>query len=189
MNIQMEYYFPTPIGVVDTEINTVLAKEYVLQLKEKKSSVLISNNGGWQSPPLQLDEIHNTPLQTIVEKLFEIFEKVNESFPANKVNNIGSIWLNVNNKGNSNHKHLHARSVWSGSFYIAAPENCGNFVAERADNAELVWLMDNQTPATTVSAQFQPKEGRLVFFPSWMPHLVLPSQSDQERISLSFNFM
>ena len=33
-----------------------------------------------------------------------------------------------------------------------------------------------------------PKENMLVIFPSWVPHAVEINLSDEERISLSFNF-
>ena len=39
-------------------------------------------------------------------------------------------------------------------------------------------------PINTIS----PKENMLVVFPAWVPHAVEINLSDEERISLSFNF-
>ena len=183
--IEIKSMFSTPLGVVDTSIDTSLIKEYVLALNYE--SVNKSNLGGWQSPQLTQADIENTPLEVIVKTILEVFGQVNNAFPTNSVNVISNMWLNVNKKGNSNCRHTHGRSTWSGTFYISTPKDCGNFVAERADNADLVWNMDNKSEFTTVSNQIEPKEGLLIFFPSWMPHLVLPSNSDKPRISLSFN--
>jgi uncharacterized protein (TIGR02466 family) len=36
---------------------------------------------------------------------------------------------------------------------------------------------------------YQPIAGRLIMFPSWLNHCVDPNQSDDIRISVSFNFL
>jgi uncharacterized protein (TIGR02466 family) len=33
----------------------------------------------------------------------------------------------------------------------------------------------------------QPEEGTLIVFPSWLNHLVLPNEGEEERISIAFN--
>ena len=36
---------------------------------------------------------------------------------------------------------------------------------------------------------YDPKAGRLIMFPSWLNHCVDPNESNDIRISVSFNFM
>ena len=38
-------------------------------------------------------------------------------------------------------------------------------------------------------AHFEPIAGRLIMFPSWLTHAVDPNESNEIRISVSFNFM
>jgi len=37
--------------------------------------------------------------------------------------------------------------------------------------------------------QVEPKEGRLVLFPSWLTHRVSVNRTDEERISIAFNLV
>jgi len=46
---------------------------------------------------------------------------------------------------------------------------------------------DTYTPLSGVTARYPPKANRLIMFPSYVPHGVLPSGSQEDRISLSFN--
>ena len=36
---------------------------------------------------------------------------------------------------------------------------------------------------------YEPIAGRLIMFPAWLTHCVDPNQSDDTRISVSFNFL
>jgi len=36
---------------------------------------------------------------------------------------------------------------------------------------------------------YEPKAGRLIMFPSWVTHCVDPNESNDIRISVSFNFL
>ena len=51
--------------------------------------------------------------------------------------------------------------------------------------------MKPEKPPTRLwrETHFEPIAGRLIMFPSWLTHCVDPNESDELRISISFNFM
>ncbi len=44
-------------------------------------------------------------------------------------------------------------------------------------------------PFNTNIHPYQPQEGTLLLFPSWLPHMVEANQSEERRISIAFNVM
>ena len=99
-------------------------------------------------------------------------------------------WWNINNKGDYNHAHHHRDSILSGVYYIDVPdENMGDIHFEREDDAEyfLPRFMPGRNQITAVRASYKPKTGNGLIFPSWVKHSVDGNQSDNPRISMSFN--
>ena len=73
-----------------------------------------------------------------------------------------------------------AYQIWPCLFFVAqgvSTENMGLF-------KKGYHLQGYDYPINTIL----PKENMLVVFPSWVPHAVEINLSDEERISLSFNF-
>ena len=51
-------------------------------------------------------------------------------------------------------------------------------------------MKEGKTPSRLWrETHYEPKAGRLIMFPSWVMHCVDPNQSDDIRISVSFNFL
>lgn len=100
-------------------------------------------------------------------------------------------WANINPKYASNKIHNHANCLFSGVYYVQTPENCGmimfydprptkNFYSPRV----------KEYTAYTADALAHPAEaGTLIIFPSWLDHGVEPNLSEQDRVSLSFNYV
>jgi uncharacterized protein (TIGR02466 family) len=47
--------------------------------------------------------------------------------------------------------------------------------------------LDN-SPLSHMQWEISPKENNIVLFPSWLEHYVSDNESDEDRISISFNF-
>ena len=90
-----------------------------------------------------------------------------------------------------NAEHVHS-DVFSGVFYLKAPEGSGNLSITNPglnpmwDGTELTGLK-NQFTAGTI--RMQPIEGDIILFPSYLPHSVQTNNHDEERISISFNLI
>ena len=100
------------------------------------------------------------------------------------------MWINVNQKNNYNLVHNHPFSSFSGVFYIQTPANCGNIVFRNDSKIELFMPVENFTNYghyNSLSWTLPVKENILYLFPAWLTHIVKSNQSNEERISVSFN--
>jgi len=76
-------------------------------------------------------------------------------------------WVNVLEPGRGIDVHAHSDSTVTATYYIKTPKDCGDLLFNDIDRT------------------YEPKEGYLAFFPSYIMHEVLPNKSDDLRISLS----
>lgn len=187
-----QLWFATPVWecpVIDIDNKSI--KEYCLKVRKEKPGVIISNRGGWHS-----DELI-TPLPQSLETLFnDLTEFVNDvGFRYTGINDLqlGNFWININNHHDYNLAHDHQNSILSGVYYVSVPkDNMGDLVLERGDNAEY-FLIGNfkkeETMANALAVAKPAKESTFYLFPSWVKHRVERNESNDERISIAFNFV
>ena len=101
-------------------------------------------------------------------------------------------WLNVNDSRQCmNSEHVHG-DVFSGVFYLSAPEGSGNLVLQNP-GINKMWdgcqLTSQKNQFTGESIRIEPVEGSILLFPSYLPHSVETNDHDEERISVSFNLI
>lgn len=187
-----ELFFATPMwscpvsGIDNQEI-----LDYCHQVRKEKPGVQISNRGGWHSRELIL------PLPTNLERLFgDLTVFVNDVCARHTgINNLelGNFWININGRGDFNMPHDHQRSILSGVYYVSVPEeNMGDLVVHRGDTAEFFLTSGVQrenTPTNLREVSKLPIESLFYIFPSWVKHHVEPNQSNQDRVSIAFNFI
>lgn len=100
-------------------------------------------------------------------------------------------WINFFRPGMQEMQHEHDGSVMSGTYYVEAPPNCGDFYipdpigARRSHRAWSKTAAGTMQSATEIS--YTPEAGRLLMFESWLPHAVLGNKSGATRISIAFN--
>lgn len=100
-------------------------------------------------------------------------------------------WANINGKGQSHQIHTHPNNLLSGVYYVSAPDNCGDIVFHdpRQQAIVLIPQIAERSPFNASKHNIVPREGRLLLFHSWFQHMVEENESEQERISISFNLM
>lgn len=91
-----------------------------------------------------------------------------------------SLWMNINPPGAYNVEHVHPGSVISGVMWIKVPEDSGKFYINNPN-------MYNDHRFGQAGVTMNPKEGSMLVFPSWLPHSVGKNNSNEDRISISFN--
>jgi uncharacterized protein (TIGR02466 family) len=102
-----------------------------------------------------------------------------------------SLWANVMPSNVVHTMHIHPLSAISGTYYVQTPPKCS---ALKFEDPRLVGFMASPPRKTKARPEnqrfisFQPKAGELILFESWMRHEVPPNPSQQERVSLSFNY-
>ena len=183
--------FPIPIHCFDvndfSEIQNQLT-DYCYNLREKDPvGNIMSNRGGWQSHSFKIEN-HNDILHNfLIESL--------TNFPNIKKDVKFSItaWININGNGDFNLTHSHPTSNLSSVLWIKCPDNCGNieFVSPYHYCAfqEVDSYIDDFRNINNnhLAYWFPPVEGRMIVFPSHLQHLVNPNESQEDRVSVSFN--
>jgi len=187
-----ELFFPTPIYIKDVgtaEFNKKLEQDIIHWMNQDKG-IQRTNVNGWHSESNMADRPKYRELVDLLFKMqFEIYQEEQlDSEPF-----LGNMWANVNPKGGFNRTHIHPNSLWSGVYYVKTPPNCGHLKLEDPRSIALMTrprMKPGPQPARLWrETHYEPIAGRLIMFPSWLNHCVDPNQSDDIRISVSFNFM
>ena len=183
---QTHLFFPTPI-VQDT-IESDL-EQYVMDLSSSDNGVKLSNKGGYQSKHFQKPEKEFQDLWEQIEAKLNVFHKNIAKLKGHV--QIIDWWFNVNYKGSANRQHQHSGSIHSGVYYIKTPENCGALSISNP-NQTLMWawpggIVKEHDYLNSGVILMKPLKNLLYIFPSWVYHSVDANQSDEPRISLSFN--
>ena len=185
-----EGFFPTLIYAKDVDLNTdQLANDIVAWSKQDKG-IKKTNVKGWHSPT----NMHEMPqFKSLVDELFKMqFEIFKEEW-LDREPRLGNMWANINPPGGYNRPHIHANSLFSGVYYIKAPANSGKLVCNdpRPGVQTVMPTRKKGQPPKHLwrEVHLEPKVNRIIMFPSWLWHNVEPNESNDIRISVSFNFI
>ena len=96
-------------------------------------------------------------------------------------------WLNKNGKGEHHHEHKHPNSMISGVWYPQIHEQLPPIEFKSEKQRDIHLSIKKYNYFNSASFLLPMKAGELILFPSNLQHSVPPNQSDEERISLSFN--
>ena len=96
-------------------------------------------------------------------------------------------WLNRNGKGESHHEHRHPNSMFSGVWYPQIHEKLPPIQFKDAHQRDVEIPIKKYNHFNSSTFMLPMNKGELILFPSNLSHSVPPNQSDEERISLSFN--
>lgn len=183
--------FGVPIQITKLTIDNDALIEYCYKIKENTQSRIMSNEGGWQSDDLNLQDVE---LQPFIEELKNnIMSYINQcGFKTDLKYKLDNIWININGYKDHNKPHIHPGCLFSGVYYLKTPDNCGNIVFNHpADSLPYDWKKDLLREFITNNCNdwFLPvQKGKMFIFPSWLYHYVMPNLNEKEdRISLAFN--
>lgn len=104
-----------------------------------------------------------------------------------------SIWLNRLGKNGMHSRHAHGGMHYSGTLYVNIPDGSSKirFYNPHADlmNTTAVPVMYDGDPATSSYVDFNPSEGKLLLWNSYLYHEVLEHKLDDYRDTISFNLL
>jgi len=189
-----EYHFPTPVYIQEVsnavELNHYLEKQILQWQKEDPKGVSKTNVNGWHSTTdMNQKEEYNVLTKELFNIQHEIFKK--ELLTQKPV--LGNMWANINYKGGFNRPHLHPNSLFSGVYWVKAPENSGDLMLYEPRPGVHTTMPNRKEgklpPELWREVHYQPKAGTIVMFPAWLWHEVRPNLSNDIRISVSFNFL
>ena len=185
-----EQFFPTTIYGHDIQLdNNFLANE-IVKWSKRDPGVKKTNRNGWHSTT----EMHKMPVfKPLVDELFIMIQDIWKEEWLDREPILGNMWANVNPPGGYNAPHIHPNSLFSGVYYVHAQPNSGKLVCNDP-RPGIQTTMPTRKPGQPPKhlwreAHLEPKPGRIIMFPAWLWHCVEPNQSNDIRISVSFNFI
>ena len=191
LNYRTKTIFPVCIHSLSIDnfdqVQDVLIKESYDLKKIDPVGRKLSNYGGWQSEIYSIDKSSDT-LQSIIRKSLKGFTPI-----KNDVLMIVEGWTNINKPKDYNIKHNHPQCNFAGVLWIKVPPQSGNLVFESPHSfssfAEINCYTDEFKKETLSyeSCVYEPIEGEIVIFPSFLSHCVSENKSNEDRISYSFN--
>jgi uncharacterized protein (TIGR02466 family) len=112
-------------------------------------------------------------------------ESVGKPMPDLKYE-IRDSWMTYLQKGSYAHKHNHGWFDVSGVYYFKSETDDSQIYFHTPAVEMTTSFLTNEYG---VEVRFKPEVGKLILFPSFLPHGVTTKKTDSERVSLSFNII
>ena len=187
-----ELHFPTPIYIADIKhptLNQELERD-ILAWANKDKGITRTNVKGWHSTT-NMNELPQ--FKKLVDMLYACQRTIYDQEHHESEPYLGNMWANINPPGAMNRAHQHPNSLWSGVYYVKAPKNSGHLrIDDPRSSAAMSRPRQKEGPVPARlfrETHYEPVAGRCIMFPSWLMHCVDPNQSNDIRISVSFNFL
>jgi uncharacterized protein (TIGR02466 family) len=101
------------------------------------------------------------------------------------------IWINILPEGGMHSSHIHPHSVISGTTYVTMPEGASALKLEDPRSARMMAAPPRRKDARPEMRGFvyvKPQVGDVLLWESWLRHEVPMNMSEEDRISVSFNY-
>ncbi|WP_424985558.1 2OG-Fe(II) oxygenase family protein [Microbulbifer sp. S227A] len=101
------------------------------------------------------------------------------------------IWINILPEGGMHASHIHPHSVISGTTYVSMPEGASALKLEDPRSARMMAAPTRIKGGRRELQPFiyvTPAVGEVLLWESWLRHEVPMNMSEDERISISFNY-
>ena len=188
-----EYHFPTPVYIQEipnaVELNQYLEQK-IIQWSQQNKGVSKTNAGGWHSTT---DMNRKKEYNVLTKELFAMQEEIFKKEFLTQKPVLGNMWANINYPGNSNRPHLHPNSLFSGVYWVKAPEKSGSLMLYEPRPGVQCTMPNRKEgklpPELWREVHYTPRAGTIVMFPAWLWHEVKTNESNDTRISVSFNFL
>ena len=191
-----DFLFPTQIvsGEIPDfdQIQEKLIK-WIYDYKEKNVDIArISNKGGWQSArkDVFVDEGFKEFENIIIPIIGELVSEYKLTLQADII----QMWININGKNAYNVSHRHPLADFSGVLWVKQTPEQGRFVFDNMDIgyrdcSSLYFMNRDYLIEKKMLPEWCPeyKDGTITIFPAMFSHRVEQNETDEDRISISFN--
>ncbi|MBC7397342.1 MAG: hypothetical protein H7333_07850 [Bdellovibrionales bacterium] len=96
---------------------------------------------------------------------------------------LSSLWVNIMPKNCYHAFHAHPNSIVSGTYYLNVPKKTSPL---RLEDPRVGLFM--ACPPRPIRVDLLPRAGEVILFESWLKHEVPPHYTEEERLSVSFNY-
>ena len=186
----IEKFFPTFVYGKDVELNNKQLAQDIVNWSNQDKGVNKTNYKGWHSTT---DMANKPEYQLLVNELFKMQQDIYEKEHLDRQPKLGNMWANINPPEGMNQPHIHPNALFSGVYYVKSNPQAGRLkIYDPRPGAQI--NMPTRKPGDPGKdlwrdANIEPIPGRIIMFPAWLWHSVEPNQSDDIRISVSFNFI
>jgi len=176
--------------IIDHYFNDELDKNLIKILDEEEKNnkgVIKSNKGGFQTDFINDRFIQESFLKKSIQLLSIYFESKKKNIKVE----IKGLWINKNLKNDYNSMHVHPNSSFSGVYYLKTVDKGGELVFSNNDVSSIF----NENSLFFKNPEFEdifivtPQKNNFILFPSHLQHYVKPNQTEESRISVSFNIV
>ena len=185
-----EQFFPTTVYGKDLQLDNNTLAQHIIQWSQQDQGVKKTNMNGWHSTT----DMHlKKEYQVLVDELYKMQHEIYQEEWLDRRPMLGNMWANINYSGGYNRPHVHPNCLFSGVYYVKTQPQCGELVVNdpRPGIQTMMPARKSGQPPKHLwrEAHIEPIQGRLIMFPAWLWHCVEPNQSNDMRISVSFNFV
>ena len=201
--LRRDDYFPTLVYSTRLHDAVEMNREILAAIRDERArdakGIERSNFrslGGWHSH----NNLHKEArFKRLTDRIHTMLAGISENLGYDKGRHLAvtTMWSIANPPFSSNRAHIHPGALWSGVYYVQAPEGAGQieFTDPRTMNimnpASFMPRQKRKTECWT-KVKVKPEPGKMLFFPSWLYHSVDPNLAqgdgpESERIIVSFN--
>jgi uncharacterized protein (TIGR02466 family) len=187
-------FFPTLLGSVINPDHDSMQEDLINHCIELKSQI-VSGGEGWLSNKtyntsdgkynIFLDDKFKNLNDWVKDKIYEYCSKVNIDTSTITLN--GS-WFNIYQRNDFQENHVHPTSVISAIYILTCSDDGARLFFNSPVNNMYHVKKTNETQQTVGQIICKSIPGTLIIFPSHLSHAVERHESDNLRISLSYNF-
>lgn len=193
----IEWLFPTPVYIYQGSFD----ETFLIQNEIKKTLPEILENDSWEKPegwedPVKTNIKHRwhsigdyglKNLEAYIRKHTQEYVNKIQPFMNNDIF-LSHSWFNITSKGESQEWHAHTDSFISGVYYYKTNGEDGNLGIKNP----VQFTQRGFFPAGKKVFEkvfYPPKEGQLILFPGWLDHKVFVNTTDDDRITVAFNWL
>jgi len=127
------------------------------------------------------------------EELKDLIEEIykNVTYYAKEINEESfgyNYWIQDYSQNDTHKLHSHGRNLFSVVYWVRASKNAGDLVIHETNPFKKQWF--SQSTSSIFNYQkirITPEKGKLVIFPSYLEHEVLPGGENCIRTAIAFN--
>ena len=153
------------------------------------------DNNDWRCDTIttlnQYDLINDQSFSNLIQTIASEVEKFSKEFGSHGKAKPIDAWINIASPGAFQEYHIHTGSHFSVAYYVKTNSQSGNIVfrSAEADTDMFPLPLDELTPASYKTMSLPAEEGKLLIFRSNLKHMVEKNESNEDRISISANFV
>tara|TARA_R100000995_G_scaffold83968_1_gene61289 strand:+ start:116 stop:694 length:579 start_codon:yes stop_codon:yes gene_type:complete len=185
-----EEFFPTSVFGKDVKLDNNKLAQDIVDWSNKDPGLQKTNYKGWHSTT---DMASKPEYQPLVNEIMTMCTDMFKEEWIDRKPVIGNMWANINPKEGMNQPHIHPNSLYSGVYYVKSNPQAGRLkIYDPRPGVQLIMPVRKEgKPPKHLwrEANLDPVPGRIIMFPAWLWHAVEHNQSNDLRISVSFNFI